>query len=380
KRIKYGAAAALIRLVSEENYANSKMVEQVVTRNLQETQARTVLVIAESEDLRNRYLGDLANLNINAQGAETLERGTDLATQGPIYDAIILEGDMALAPTFFWEPAAGAGSDREGTKRSETIIQILKSDIRTAGIPVLIAANTDDVEERKSVLSGFGLGDEHFLTYTPEGETDPTAMNETLDSMWTENMEGSKARSNAGVVDVSDAIASIDARDTKYGVQALLEALTGGLRLVGRNSAAREAICHGIANLVSDTRRINAEWVRTNVVPNLVATLTSDDGVDRPSVKGAAAHALGACYASHKKSFDVDGYNALRDMLRLGYDLTTVQDESLREDMISEVNAARNEAGKALGLAPTTVAQRLEINRVQQANPHAGHPASRTAE
>ncbi len=389
KRIKYAAAAALVRLVSEENYSNRKAVVDAVSRNLQESQARKVLVISESESLRSAYVSDLKSLNINADSADTLERGMDLATQGPIYDVIILQGDYALSPTFVWEPAAGAGSDREGTKRSDTIINLLTTDVRTSGIPLLIATSTDDVEDLKRKLSGFGMTDDNFITHTAEGETDPTALKDILDpsgldeedtGLWSGTWGSSKARSNEGVIDISEAIASIDARDTKFNVKAMLEALVGGLRLDGRSSDAREAICHGIENLISDSKRMNAEWVRSNVVPNLIATLVSDQATDSPSVKGAAASALGACYRNHKKSFDEDGYNALRNMLRLGYILNDVQDEGDRERMISAVNAARNEAGKALGLAPTTIAQRLEINRVQQTNPHAAHPESRTGE
>lgn len=374
KRIRYAAARTLIRLGAVKDFGNNAMVEQVATRNLQETAARSVLVIAEDEAVRNRYLSDLESLGISATGASTLETGADLATQSPVFDAIIVQGSLILAPTFTWEPPQIAGRDRAGEARMETLFDILSKDIRTAQIPLLVASRDDEADGRKTALAGRGLEDSQFVTYSAEYQTDATALGDTLKSLWDRNPESAKSRANRMVADMSAALARLDPATTKYGVDKLLTALSGGLRLPGRDAEARAAICEAIAVLVSDSNRVGAAWVRQNLVPNLVNTINSTDRVDAPKVKGAAAKALGACFAYHRGSFDQDAFKALVAQLRLEHDLESIDDPVRREQAIMEVTAARNAAGEALGRAPTTPAQRLEIAKAQQVVPHQAPP------
>ncbi len=375
KRVRYAAARTLIRLGANKDFGNNAMVEQVATRNLQETAARSVLVISEDEALRNRYISDLESLGISATGASSLETGADLATQAPVYDAIVVQGSLILAPTFTWEPPALSGRDRSGEQRMETLFDILSKDIRTAQIPLIVACRDDEVGGRKSALAGRGLDDSQFVTYSSEYATDSTALGDTLRSLWDRNPESAKSRANRLVADMSMALARLDPSATKFSVEKLLAALAGGLRLPGRDSEARAAMCKAIAALVGDSNRVGAAWVRQNLVPNLLDTLNSTDMVDSPLVKGAACTALGACYQSHKGSFDEDGYKALLAMLRLEHNLDSIADAARKEQAIMEVTDARNAAGEALGRAPTTAAQRLEIKKAQQVIPHSKPPA-----
>src|SRR5690606_24805694 len=110
RTVRYAAARALIELGANTSFGNNALVEQVAVRNLQETQARAVLVIIEDEALRNRYLSDLESLGHSATGARTLEEGADLALQGPPWDAIIIEGNLAVAPVFVFNPNLPGGS------------------------------------------------------------------------------------------------------------------------------------------------------------------------------------------------------------------------------------------------------------------------------
>ncbi|MCC6464639.1 MAG: HEAT repeat domain-containing protein [Planctomycetes bacterium] len=375
KRIRYAAARALIKLGALKDFGNNTMVEQTVTRNLQETAARSVLVIAEDEALRNRLLSDLDSLGINATGANTLETGADLATQAPVFDAVILQGDLALAPTFTWEPPAIAGQDRSGETRMETIFDILSKDIRTAQIPVLIACLDGTVDDRKTALAARSLADDRFFSYSAEYVTDPTALRDTLLSIWDRNPESAKAKSNEMVVSACGALAGLNPGTTKYAVDKLLIALSGGLRLDGRDSAARAAICNAIEVLVADEKRVGASWVRQNLVQNLLDTINSADLVDAPYVKAAAARALGACYGTHKGCFDEDGYKALLGLLRLQFELEGVEGAT-RDKLVREIVDARNAAGEALGRAPTTAAQRLEIAKRQATLPHEPPPVN----
>jgi HEAT repeat protein len=379
RTVRYAAARALIRLGADVSFGNNAMVEQVAVRNLQETQARAVLVIIEDEALRNRYLSDLESLGHSATGARTLEEGADLALQGPPWDAILIDGNLAVAPVFVFElPSYGGAQSRP--ERSEPIFHLLSKDVRTAEIPIVIAAEEGEIDSRKDDLDALGVDSGRFVSYTSEYSVDTEALGQTLEDVWSTNVEDSKNKTNQMVVEMANAIAELNTATTKYSIDKLLVALAGGLRLNGRSSAARVAICDAIAVLVKGGKGVGAAWVRENIIPNLIDTLNSDEAVDRPSVKGAASRALGECYKAHKGAWDEDGFNALVAQVRLEYDLSEIADPDMRAAMIAEVSAARNDAGSAIGDAPTTAAQRLALKRAQAVNPHAPHPDRRTAD
>ena len=378
RTVKYAAARALIRLGKNTAFGNNALVEQAAKRNLQETQARAVLVIIEDEALRNRYLSDLEGLGHSATGARTLEEGADLATQGPPWDAIIIEGNLAVAPVFVFELPALAGA-ADTPERSEPIFHLLKKDVRTSDIPVLIATLETEVDSRRDDLTKLGVATDRFVTFGAEYAVDTEKLGASLEGVWSENIESSKNKTNEMVVAMADAIGELDPAATKYAVNELLVALSGGLRLDGRSSDAREAICRAIESLVASGTKVGAAWIKLEILPNLIDTLNSTDPIDRPSVKAAAARAMGACYKSHPGAWDEDGFNALIAQYRLEYPLGEMSDKDQRAAMIEEVADARNAAGEAIGHAPITDAQRNQVRRAQQINPHMPHPDTRTA-
>jgi HEAT repeat protein len=381
KNISYAAARALIRLGARKDTGVNPDVEAVAVRNLQEVSARSVLVIAEEESLRNRYLSVVADLGFSGTGARTLEEGADLATQGPPWDAIIVQGELAVAPVSIFEMPAVAGAVT-GRERAESLFQILANDIRTAAVPVLIAVQDTERNLRMDQLRDLGLAENRFVSYRQEADftVDAEALRQTLDFIWEASIEDAKGKTNESVVLLAQALADLDPGETRFNVEVLLAGLAGGLRLDGRSWQARRAISYAIAVLVADQRRVGASWVRANVIPNLIDTVTSESRVDRPAVKGAAAKALGSAYAAHRGAWDEDGFNALREMLRLEYDLSETSDEDLRNQLVLEVFDARNAAGAALGRAPTTASQRQTVRRQQAVNPHAPHPDRRAAD
>lgn len=380
KNVRYAAARALVTLGAEKGFGNNAMVEQAVRGNLQEVSARTVLVIVESEALRNRYLSELTSLGHAVVGARRLEEGADLATQGTPWDAIILQGELAMGAVSVYEMPNIAGAANR-SERYEPIFHLLSSDIRTQGVPVLVAVQESELSNRQSDLAGLGLPAGRFVTYQSEADyqINTSGLEQSLEDAWSESIENAKGKTNESVVRLADALATLNPATTRYNVQVLLEALSGGLRLDGRTGAAREAICNAIESLVADSGKTGSEWVRANVVPNLLDTVGSDEAIDRPRVKAAAAHALGAAYAFHRGAWDEDGFNALLALHRLSYDLSETSDDVQRNALVLEVTGARNAAGQAIGRAPTTAAQRLELQRRQAVNPRAPHPESRTA-
>jgi HEAT repeat protein len=381
KNIRYAAARALAQLGAEKDFGNNAMVEQAIRGNLQEVSARTILVIMENEALRNRYLSELTSLGHAAVGARLLEEGADLATQGTPWDAIILQGDLAMGAVSVFEMPNIAGAATRA-ERVEPIFHLLARDIRTQGVPVLIAVPEAELDSRQSDLGALGLPGRRFITYRSEtdNQVNTSALAQALENAWQESIEDAKGKTNESVVRAAQALAGLNPSSTRYNVQSLLEGLAGGLRLDGRTAEAREAICAAIEVLVADSNRVGASWLRANVIPNLLDTVSSDEAVDRPRVKAAAARALGAAYAAHRGAWDQDGFEALKGLMRLSYDLSETEDEAQRNALVVEVEQARNAAGLAIGRAPATAAQRLELKQAQAVNPSSPHPGSRTAE
>jgi len=382
RRVRYAAARALIRLAREKDFANKVEVEGVMTTALQETAARSVLVIAEDEALRNRLLTDMETLGYNAVGVSTLEDGARAASLQPLFDAVIIQGDIALSPTYYWEPQKDSFS-RETHSRLETIFDLLSNDIRTSMIPILIAAKQAELEERKTTLAprvnGTTLTDLSFFSYSPEYTTDSAAVNDVLKGFWDKNPESAKAKTNQLVELAAWALQQINAGTTKYDVRKLQVALAGGLRLAGRTSEARAAICTAIGHLASDSRRLDAGWVSANLIPNLLDTLNSEDKVDSSKVRAAACKALGRCFHYYPQAFSEDAYKALLKMLRYESDLAEIETADRLEAAIAAVNDARNAAGEALGNSPLTRAQALEVAKTQQVFAHEAAPDRRTA-
>lgn len=390
KRVKYAAARALVHLGRSKGVGRNTDVEQALATTLQETQARAVLVIGEDESFRSKYLTAIENeLNYSATGANTLESGADLATQGPVFDAIIIQGDLALAPTFLYEPTSLGGESGTGKQRMETIFDILTQDIRTAGIPIIVALKDGDSSRKDTINRAASersvtFDDNNYISYSDSSEADFTNLGDVLTYHWEQDPTSSKNRSNAMVIAAANAMATVDPSNTKFNVQSLLKALAGGLVLDGRSSDARVAICDAIAVLVQSTKGTGAGWLTANVVPNLVTVISDgipeQSSVNTPLVRAAAARALGEIYNHHAGCFNDEGLDALLKQIRYEIDLASIEDTDRREQAISEVAEARNAAGAALGKAPTTAAQRLKIAKAQAANRHAAHPDRRVAD
>jgi hypothetical protein len=382
RRVQYAAARSLLQLAREKDFGNNAMVEQLMVHCMQETAARRVLVIAEDEALRNRLLFDITSLGYNAVGERTLEEGARAATLQPLYDAVVIQADIALSPTFYWEPQKDSFS-RETHTRLETIFDLLSNDIRTKQIPILIAAKQAEMEERKTTLAprvnGQTLTDLSFFSYSAEYAIDSAAVNDVLKSFWDKNPESAKAKTNKLVEMGCLAMHKLTPGSTKYDVRKLLVGLAGGLRLDGRTSEARTAIGNAIAHLVSDSKRLDSGWVATNLVPVLVDTLNSEDKVDSPAVRGAASWALDRCFHYYPQAFNEDAYKALLKMLRYEVNLGEIEDAARLEATVKEVADARNKAGDALGNAPLTAAQRLEVSKAQQVFAHEAAPDKRGA-
>ncbi|MCC6573991.1 MAG: HEAT repeat domain-containing protein [Planctomycetes bacterium] len=389
RRVRYAAARALVKLGRTKDTGKNADVEDQTMKALQESAGHSVLLIAENEALRNPLSTLLKSYGYNVVEARTLEDGARSATLAPLHDAIILQGDMALSPTFFWEPARDSFG-RESNFKMETIFDILATDVRTSKIPVLIAALDTDLDARKKVLQpkvdAGVLPAGNFFTYTDKysfDQPDGKKINTQLEALWSTNIESSKNKTNEIVELAAESLAKLDPASTKFNVEKLLEALVGGLRLEARTSASREKICKAIGVLVGSSSRVSAAWVRDNVLPKLLDTIVKTDdfteATDTPEVRAAAALAMGQCFRYHAQSFTEDHYKALKDMLRYEEDLSATTDEAAREASVLAIAAARNAAGVALGQAPLTPAQRLEVTKAQAVIPHVPNPDRRGA-
>ena len=108
-----------------------------------------------------------------------------------------------------------------------------------------------------------------------------------------------------------------------------------------------------------------------------------------PEIETGLAQAARAAEFAHRDrlatrtpsplNLNEDAYKALLKMLRYEVNLGEIEDAARLEKTVMEVADARNKAGEALGNAPLTPAQRLEVSKAQQIYAHEPAPEKRTA-
>ncbi|RME82878.1 MAG: hypothetical protein D6785_07375 [Planctomycetota bacterium] len=121
KRVRYAAAEALARLNPKEDFYGSEKVVEVLAQAVSEIAPRTVLIIANSPQVRNTFKDLLIKLNYEPFTAPTGKSGIFRALSVPTWDLIMI-------------------SDYLPDLRAYEIINKLKNDYRTKHIPIFVLA------------------------------------------------------------------------------------------------------------------------------------------------------------------------------------------------------------------------------------------------
>lgn len=308
KRVRYAAAETLLRLNPLKKFANSDKVVPNLAAAVQESGSRVVFVVAKDVHVRNRFMGEIRNMNHLPFAVESGKSGVVRARGAAGVDVILLHSELNTG---------GAADDFTVPEFLEQI----EKDYRTAGTPVVVIVPKVDLEAKEKLY-------ERAAAVIAD-DTDPVVLKEKLEALWT----GEKAKPGdpkAKAVEVArraaEALAAADPRsqvfDLRLAVPGLMQTLETqpdvvripALRALG-NIRAREAV-DKVAAIFDNTQnskevRIAAayclgEALRGQALPakifeSLKASLKEGDA----GLFAAAAEALGKTALSRDQAHDV---------------------------------------------------------------------------
>lgn len=377
RRIRYAAARALVVAGRNADYGANGMALNELSNSLAESSTRTIMVIAEDPQLRRKFATELENFGYSVLQFDDLQTGIMTATQSPIVDGIILEAEIAGTPVFKWAPSASELENAEA-READLPMRILTSDVRTSAIPLFVAGpqeNKDSYMERfAAYMSGETFTAESVIGYGENVSIGGDELNAAIQTAFTRNVELEMFAHNTFVRETAMHIAkSIDANDSMHNVNGLLKALGASMQTVeGRTDDTRAAIAMAIGKLSNYTGLDYA--VGNNLVSQLTSALQGDQSLDTPAVKAAAAAALGRLFKSHKGLYmsGSETFTALKATMRLQYDFTAITEDNdvFRNKIRGDVLNAREQAGLALGQAPLSAAEKLDVAETERASRH----------
>lgn len=303
KVIRYAAAIAVGNLVPTAAFANADAVTTELSRCVSESTLRSVLVVDDNLESRNQLLAELRELGYFTIGAADGAEGLLLAKRAPTCDLIIMKTTLA---------------DSEKGISTGEVIRELKSDVRTKDIPVIgltpearADADKDLFGERLVAVIKIPLVKDAYAVVVKDGFTERST-------------DQSKALAFAEMA--ATALAKLAAAD-KLDPSRALGDLIGALADKPDNVKLPAIVALGAIGDAS-------------ALAPLKDTFANES--NSPEVRMAAAVALGhVCRASGNVPADV--FQAL--LAGLGSD-----------DL--QVSAG---AGKGLGIAPLTPAQRSDV-------------------
>jgi HEAT repeat protein len=154
KRFKYAAAMAIVKINPRQSFPNDNLVVPVLVGALGESDARTILVVDNDADVRNRFLTILNNKNYAAFGASSGLEALERAKSFPTEDLIILDSSLERLD-WYEQPDKGQKRNKkdEALPAVKYIFDNLRTDFRTRQVPIII---TSDAKNWKRDQTLFG--------------------------------------------------------------------------------------------------------------------------------------------------------------------------------------------------------------------------------
>ncbi|NUQ35930.1 MAG: HEAT repeat domain-containing protein, partial [Planctomycetaceae bacterium] len=389
KRVYYAAARAIIKLGREHNANFNQKAQEEFGNSLAETEARTVVVIAENQQLRKAYVAALEKTYAVA-AYDSLEEGIKQVQMAPVIDAIIMEASIAAKPTFFWEPNPSGLVKESPDRRNELPVELLQQDIRTKMIPLLLACPDSAPEDgsfpsyvdyysdkfNKYIGANSAFTAQSLIKYGANADIAAGSLNSTLQAFFESNKERRQFSTNAYVIDSARMLLSVDPNGTAYDVDLFLKQLGQSFgQKEGRSSEAKIALADAVTHLAA-FRNLDMA-IGGTVLAQLVGALDDTDmTVHTAAVRGAAARAIGAIYGNHPALYEgstaLAAFEALKKTMRLQANLDGVasDDDKGRKQLLADVESTRNAAGTALGRMPLTAQQKRDVMNEQRASRH----------
>jgi HEAT repeat protein len=137
KLVRYAAAIVVGNLVPSGDFANSDRVASELSYCIAESTMRTILVIDDVVDTRNRLLSELRELGYFATGAHNGAMGVLLAKRPPTPDLVILRTTL---------------SSGDATISTQGVLSEIKGDVRTQETPVLGLTASERADTDKDLL------------------------------------------------------------------------------------------------------------------------------------------------------------------------------------------------------------------------------------
>ncbi len=221
KRVRYAAAEALISINPKAPFLGSNRVVPVLAEALQEMRVRTVLVIEPDPEVRNKLREAITKLGYFPVVAATGAEGIHKAKAFPAEDAIVIDFKTA-GKVIFTATAINQ-------KVTETVMDTLKLDPRTRGIPVLILSAAEEAESAKNI---YKEEPKAYLsknaTYLAE-QADLDGLKNALEGVFSspEAQADAKAQAENVVIAAAAALANLDPNSPVFDRVEAVEALVG---------------------------------------------------------------------------------------------------------------------------------------------------------
>ena len=275
KRLKYAAAMALVKINPSQSFPNSDQVIPVLVDALGESDARTILVVDNDVDVRNRFLGSLNKFNYAAFGASSGLEALERAKSFPTEDLIILDSSLGT-----------------GNYSLDYVYNNLKTDFRTRRIPIIITSNAKNWKrDQKAYAEKATIIDKNIAI--------PSLLSILSETLNTEEKEDYRTEARLISQKAAEALASIEPNRGVFNLQSAAGGLSGVL--TSRPDEIRAPAIVAIGNIGDPSAILELINVFRDPYANAV-------------VRAAAAWSLGEIL---RKTGNVDrnAYEALREGL-----------------------------------------------------------------
>lgn len=326
KRVSLAAAEALVRMNPPRPFLDVEKVVLVLAKAIGETEARTILVIDNDLQYRNRLKAMLWDLNYIVYDAGTGLKGLGIARRFPGQDLIIMNADLVDMDSF-------------------ELFQTLREDIRTADIPILltVTTKTKDAAERlyEKQVQGFFPKTLLDLPIPERKKAIADLILRTFETAPKQVDNLNRTREMARFA--AEAVAEIDPKRTVLhpydAVPACLQAIE---RRPYRDPTIRRPCIEALGNMGIE-----------EAIPPLIDTFKDRNAENPKSCRKESVVAIGSIIHFHRRTQDVNEFITLR--------------EALNEPDLD----MREAAARALGISPTTAEQKTNILQDQR---HWLHP------
>jgi len=357
RQVRYAAARALAVVGRGHNLPSTDLATTQMAAALEETDIKTVALIAENPAVRTNYHNALMALGYSVRVYDKLDSGLHQVRNSATIDAILIQGDLARQVVSYWEPTAAGKAAGAGEARQESAVKVLRDDVRTRDIPLLLAVPEGEAADYSStfggLFSGENFSEQSLLPYGENVNIAAEALQERIEGFIARNSAAREISTNAQVAQTAMAILKLDPNRTFGNLDLVVAKLGNSIAATqGRTSDAKIAAAKAIAHMAT-FQGLNPT-TGGDAVAVLAGILNGDNAIDTAAVRAEVANALGSLFRNHPSLYITggDAYKGLTATMRL---------QGVEGSNTDDIVRARNNAGVALGRAPLSDEERFAV-------------------